>query len=184
MSHSDKPHAVPLTVQCHNVHKSLLGDHGHLLGYPRRLPCHPREGGTLFIPIFGTLLHSRRHPLPPRYAFSRYAAMKTATSLCLLILLSIPMAVFASENIRITFNKNPSLDNFEQCSRQIKTSIDGHYANLQSPTYLTLMKPEAFAPLLKLIEEGNAYALRLGFELLIRALIFRHSRAHRNIPDV
>ena len=56
----DKPHAVTLTVQCHNVHKSLLGDYGHLLGYPRRLPCHPREGGTPFIPIFGTLLHSRR----------------------------------------------------------------------------------------------------------------------------
>jgi hypothetical protein len=50
----DKPHAVPLTVQCHNVHKRLLG-------CPKRVPCQLPRGGTLFIPIFGTLLHTYRH---------------------------------------------------------------------------------------------------------------------------
>ena len=57
----DETHAVTLTVQCNNVHKNLLCDHSHLLGCPRRLPCHPWEGGTLFIPVSGTFLHSRRH---------------------------------------------------------------------------------------------------------------------------
>ena len=51
---------MTLTVQCNNVHKNLLCDHGHLLGCPRSLPCHPWEGGTLFIPVSGTFLHSRR----------------------------------------------------------------------------------------------------------------------------
>ena len=80
------------------------------------------------------------------------------------------MVVNAAGNIWATFNENPVRENFERCSEQVKISITEKFPPLQSPTYLTLIKPETFAPLLGLIEKGNVYALRLGFQLIPIAL--------------
>lgn len=56
----DLPDAATVAIKCNYVHKYLLGDHRqHLLSREAMLPSVHPPGDTLFIPIFGTLLHSR-----------------------------------------------------------------------------------------------------------------------------
>ena len=91
-------------------------------------------------------------------------------AVCLMTYIFIGTPTFSSENIWIKFNTDPNYKTFELCLSEIHQSITGGYLPLQSPTYQSLSKPEAFTYFLKLIETGNSFAIKLGFEVMPIAL--------------
>ena len=83
-----------------------------------------------------------------------------------IFLISILGPASASENIWVSFNTDPNNETFTSCSKQIRESINGNFDKVKSPSYLSLFKPDTFAPYLRLVEEGNIYALELGFQMI------------------
>ena len=58
----DRPDALPAPVHGHDFHEYLLGD--HRVSPPlaeKTIPLSQSPGGTLFVPIIGTLFHAHRH---------------------------------------------------------------------------------------------------------------------------
>jgi hypothetical protein len=55
----DFANTISVAMHGNNVYKYLLGDHWYPPSFLRKGVPHSYQGGTLFIPISGTLLHSR-----------------------------------------------------------------------------------------------------------------------------